>query len=598
MRSNRAMSSRDAFLARWQADLVDRSPDDGLITQPFPGLRSFWQSEADLFFGRERHWSELLQELTRRRVTFVLGGSGSGKSSLVRAGVMPRLAVASVEPPAGAWYKVEFRPGEAPSSQLFEAIMTQIITPILTHDEGLVTDKTTYRYDAVRSALSVDFADSDPSSAHAACRQRLRQLLFNGEVIDVDALIEFADKELALLDNLLSRGAQAAAPNLLILIDQFEEAFDNKVRADDRDMLVSLIKAIWTRRPDRLYLMATMRSEELHRCSEFQGLVQVINASFYLVDLVEEVELDEVMTGPARRVLKAWGLDYDQPLTPNAITVLRQAYRDSANTSSSSDRLPLLQHFLTRVWRRAVERWSEGPASNPLRIDVSDIQAIDGWAGREPPLRGCLAAHADRVLTEAVGGATQVSPEAAESLLRAAFCTLARQDDRGNPKRSFASLDNMLTASGAAEREDAIVAPRLKSAAALCSELDRFVREGLIGTIREDGVEKYNVNHEALIRGWQRYEGWLGHARECEERLIEVDEKLHYREIGPSSLWLILTNLVLADRLRWAAVTVSDEASRLLDDVLGPTSTFSRHWARQVLARNDALMARSPARLP
>src|SRR5262245_25143520 len=129
-RSDR-MRPREEFLAQWRNVCNGTAADSDLIVQPFPGLRSFWQMESDLFFGRERQVEEILAGLATRKVTVVLGGSGSGKSSLVRAGVIPRLNTAPIQPRAGAWYAVAFRPGEAPSSQLFEAILSQIADPVL-----------------------------------------------------------------------------------------------------------------------------------------------------------------------------------------------------------------------------------------------------------------------------------------------------------------------------------------------------------------------------------------------------------------------------------------------------------------------------------
>lgn len=58
---------------------------------PFPGLRDFTEQESAIFFGREQETSELLQFLGKSRFIAVVGASGSGKSSLVRAGVIPRL---------------------------------------------------------------------------------------------------------------------------------------------------------------------------------------------------------------------------------------------------------------------------------------------------------------------------------------------------------------------------------------------------------------------------------------------------------------------------------------------------------------------------
>ena len=61
------------------------------IAQPYPGLRPFDVKDAFLFFGREHHTSELLDRLSRDRFLAVVGTSGSGKSSLVRAGLLPAL---------------------------------------------------------------------------------------------------------------------------------------------------------------------------------------------------------------------------------------------------------------------------------------------------------------------------------------------------------------------------------------------------------------------------------------------------------------------------------------------------------------------------
>ena len=58
---------------------------------PFPGLRSFEADEDHLFFGREKQIDELLARLRRTRFLSVVGTSGSGKSSLVRAGLVPSL---------------------------------------------------------------------------------------------------------------------------------------------------------------------------------------------------------------------------------------------------------------------------------------------------------------------------------------------------------------------------------------------------------------------------------------------------------------------------------------------------------------------------
>jgi ABC-type phosphate transport system ATPase subunit len=58
---------------------------------PFPGLRPFAPEESDLFFGRERESEEVLKKLLNNRFVTVIGASGSGKSSLIYCGVLPKI---------------------------------------------------------------------------------------------------------------------------------------------------------------------------------------------------------------------------------------------------------------------------------------------------------------------------------------------------------------------------------------------------------------------------------------------------------------------------------------------------------------------------
>ena len=70
---------------------------------PFPGLRPFQAEEDHLFFGRERQTDELLTRLREERFLAVVGSSGSGKSSLVRAGMIPALHRGVNADRRGAW---------------------------------------------------------------------------------------------------------------------------------------------------------------------------------------------------------------------------------------------------------------------------------------------------------------------------------------------------------------------------------------------------------------------------------------------------------------------------------------------------------------
>ena len=76
---------------------------------PYPGLRSFEPEEAHLFFGRERQIHELIVRLDRTRFLAVVGTSGCGKSSLVRAGLLPKLSQGHPGAVGGSWLSLLFK---------------------------------------------------------------------------------------------------------------------------------------------------------------------------------------------------------------------------------------------------------------------------------------------------------------------------------------------------------------------------------------------------------------------------------------------------------------------------------------------------------
>src|SRR5579871_5152257 len=89
---------------------------------PFPGLRAFEADEEHLFFGRESQVDELLAHLRRARFVAVVGASGSGKSSLVRAGLLPALHGGLMAAAGSHWYVALMRPGSSPIPSLANAL--------------------------------------------------------------------------------------------------------------------------------------------------------------------------------------------------------------------------------------------------------------------------------------------------------------------------------------------------------------------------------------------------------------------------------------------------------------------------------------------
>lgn len=93
------------------------------VEHPYPGLRPFERHESRIFFGREKHVDELLARLKDHHFLAVLGASGSGKSSLVKAGLLPALAKGYMGEVGADWSIAELRPADQPFARLAEALL-------------------------------------------------------------------------------------------------------------------------------------------------------------------------------------------------------------------------------------------------------------------------------------------------------------------------------------------------------------------------------------------------------------------------------------------------------------------------------------------
>ena len=91
--------------------------------QPYPGLRAFERYESRIFFGRQQQVDDLLARLKQHHFLAVLGASGSGKSSLVKAGLLPGLEKGYMGEVGSRWAIAEMRPGDQPFVRLAEGLL-------------------------------------------------------------------------------------------------------------------------------------------------------------------------------------------------------------------------------------------------------------------------------------------------------------------------------------------------------------------------------------------------------------------------------------------------------------------------------------------
>ncbi|WID95145.1 hypothetical protein QO058_20410 [Bosea vestrisii] len=541
----------------------------------------------------------------------MVGGSGSGKSSLTLAGLIAELNTIAIPNQSGTWYVAETRPQRDATKEFINGL-AQVVIGFF--DNARVRSETPEEGDARIKSLADEFgiqiADArDRNEIATVCRSEVERRLApepgkaERRSIDVNALFAFVDDMVDRLDQMASQLQRSGSPCLLIHIDQFEEIFREETDPDGREALLQVLRSIHEYSPPNLFLVATLRSEELHRCSEYEGLSDVINSSMYLVDLVSAEEIERAIVEPARRQASLWALPTTQtrtsPYTLEALGLLKRAYQQAGSTvGHTADQLPLLQHLLPLVWTAAVDDWLGKRDQTPsvaFEITGHHIRSIKGWKARarssskeqaHSDLGNCLNAHADEVFKEAIerwrGEAidwkiANDSPEnryAEAAALVAAFTALALLDDRGRPARRFATLGDMMATIGKPVTRDG-----------LARGLSAFEDAGFIERIGEGSGAQYNVSHEAFIRNWSKYVSWLEEKRFLEQRLRDIDYGLQRKPGQGSGSFL---DRVMATRPRDAYSLIPDETGKSLQKIFGASPIYSRSWAAAALPKSGA----------
>ena len=271
---------------------------------PFPGLRPFETEEYRLFFGREGQSDALIERLERSRFLAVVGTSGSGKSSLVRAGLLPGLRGGMMAGAGAGWRVAVLRPGHDPLGNLAHALA----------EEGVLAEAG---------------AGLPAAEAEAVVEATLRRGSLG--LVEAAAGARLGERE-----------------KLLVVVDQFEELFRFRAaRAaagsadDEAAAFVKLLLEAARQREVPVYVVLTMRSDFLGDCAQFQGLPEAINDGQYLIPRMTRDERRFAIVGPVR-VARA---RMSEPLVNRLLN----------DVGDNPDQLPILQHALMRTW----DYWSE-----------------------------------------------------------------------------------------------------------------------------------------------------------------------------------------------------------------------------------------------
>ena len=305
---------------------------------PFPGLRPFRSDESYLFFGREGQGDELLGRLRSTRFLAVVGSSGSGKSSLVNAGLLPALHAGFMPGSGATWRVAAFSPGGDPIGELAGAIGQSQI-------------------------LDIDDGEDDSDS-------EIR-----------DALTEATLRSSGLgLAEIVRQARMPADERLLVVVDQFEELFRFKVsavgtrRADDSAAFVKLLLEASRATNVPVFVVLTMRSDFLGDCAQFDDLPGAIDKGQYLIPRLTREQRRQAIVGP----VAVGGAEIAPRLVQHLLNDL----------GDSPDQLPIFQHALMRTW----DIWlKERAGDEPL--DLVHYEQSGGMAE-------ALSRHADEVYAE------------------------------------------------------------------------------------------------------------------------------------------------------------------------------------------------------
>jgi WD40 repeat protein/DNA-binding XRE family transcriptional regulator len=432
----------------------------GAVTgSPYRGLAAFDEHDAGFFFGREAATAQVLERMSRALagtgLLVVSGVSGAGKSSLLRAGVLPRIREDGLAgaPEAGSWPCVMFTPTRAPLDEL-----ALRVAPLAGADAA-----------AVRRGLA-----DDPDGFALTARQ---------------AALAWPPGSPGDGDGPAVHGSQPSPHRrLLLVVDQFEELFTQCPDEGQRRAFITALHAAATagHRPDQppaALVLLGVRADFEARCVGYPQLAGPVQDR-YLVTPMTERQLRMAITEPAKKA----GSQVDGDLTG----LLLAEVRNGQPGTFGAGVLPLLSHALDQAWRsRAGET-----------LTLADYERTGG-------IDGAVAASAQR----AYDGLTPAQQAAA----RQVFLRLAATSSDGVDTANRVTRAELTDGKSPAEAQDveavleAFAAERLLTLAAGTVELSHealltawpLLRDTWLADTHADRIVRTRLH--ATAADWERH---------------------------------------------------------------------------------------------
>jgi WD40 repeat protein len=320
---------------------------------PFRGLAAFGAKHAPVFFGRSRDITKVIDRLkdaAEKGCPFLLvdGASGAGKSSLVRAGLVPRLTAAGVVPSVDIWRVAVMRPAEIVGDP-FAALARALLVA-----ESDLPEAEQGRPPALPELSASDFPRADDLAALLAHADASAPK----PILSTFSAIEQTARE--------KEGyGRAVKVALLLVVDQLDELFGADIGNDIRARFAQLLRLL--ARSGRVWVIATLRADLFDHFLSQKDLKQLKDdGSSYDLAPPDAAALAEIVRAPAA----AAGLVYESD-TKTGERLDERLLADAER----ADLLPLLQFTLNQLFE-ARERRDHGG-----QLTFAAYRALGGLEG-------------------------------------------------------------------------------------------------------------------------------------------------------------------------------------------------------------------------
>lgn len=267
---------------------------------PYRGLEAFRAEHRGLFKGRQRYVQAVAKKLQAKRLVAIIGASGSGKSSLALAGVLPRLE-------DEGWLTAEFRPLRDPYSALAHGLIKH---------------------------LEPSLSDVGPMWLASEHYARI-----------------FRDEPRRLADATSVLLKHSGKAGLLILADQFDELFSQVVRTD-RIAFIDLISTSCENPEATIRWLVTLRADFLEQALQSERLTELLQDADVKLGPMNVEELRSAIIEPAAMQGVRFSEGLPQRLIEDAIGPEQDGSLQTLAAQASAGRLPLLQFALQQLWDR------------------------------------------------------------------------------------------------------------------------------------------------------------------------------------------------------------------------------------------------------